>query len=62
MPPDLRTSWWRLLLWYALNDGRVGTKLLDPPWDGHVSEADHLDVLANPKSGEIWRMLSTPSA
>jgi hypothetical protein len=49
-------------IWYALNDARVGTKVLDPAWDGHVSEGDHLDVLANPRSGEIWRMLSTPPA
>jgi hypothetical protein len=49
-------------IWYALNDGRVRTKVLDPAWDGHVSEGDHLDVLANPRSGEIWRMLSTPPA
>jgi hypothetical protein len=47
---------------YGLNDSRVATQLLDPPWDGHVNEGDRLDVLADPKSGAIWRILSTPPA
>jgi hypothetical protein len=49
-------------IWYGLNDSRVDTQMLDAPWDGHVNEGDRLDVLADPKSGTIWRILSTPPA
>jgi hypothetical protein len=49
-------------IWYELPDSRVATKLLNLDWDGHVSEGARLDVLANPKSGKILRMMSTPPA
>jgi hypothetical protein len=49
-------------IWYELPDSRVATKSLNLDWDGHVNEGAHLDVLANPKSGKILRMVSTPPA
>lgn len=49
-------------IWYQLKDGQTETILLDPPWDGHVNEGDHIGVLALAKSGQISRILSTPPA
>jgi hypothetical protein len=47
-------------IWYELKDSRVGTKVLQQPWYGHVNEGDRLDTLTDPKSGKILRVLSTP--
>jgi hypothetical protein len=49
-------------VWYELASGRLATTFLGPPWNGHVNEGDRLDVLSDPKSGYILRLLSTAPA
>jgi hypothetical protein len=49
-------------VWYDLSSGSLATTFLAPPWNGRVNEGDRLDVLSDPKSGTILRLLSTPPA
>lgn len=49
-------------VWYELASGRLATTFLGPPWNGNINEGDRLDVLSDPKSGYILRLLSTPPA
>ena len=50
------------MVWYELSDGKRASKLLDPPWNGLVHEADRLDALVDPKTGRVERLLATPPA
>lgn len=47
---------------YGLANGRVTKKALGERWYGHVTEGARLDVLADPKSGWIRHVISTPPA
>ena len=49
-------------VWYELTSGRLATTFLGRPWNGRVNEGDRLDVLSDPKSGYVLRLLSTPPA
>jgi hypothetical protein len=46
---------------YELRDGHMTTKALGESWYGHIIEGARLDVLADPKSGRIRRVMSTPT-
>ncbi len=47
---------------YELLNGQATKKVLGERWYGHVIGGAHLDVLVDPKSGWIRRVLSTPPA